>query len=291
MELQQLRYVVAIAETGSFTRAAQRCHVVQSALSHQVAQLEKRLGIALFVRNNRHVRLTAAGAAFLPAARDTLAAAARAEDEVAAVTGLLRGSVALGMIATVTAVDVIGVIANFRVEHPGIAVSVSTDLSETLVEQVRTHRLDVAMIAAPDSYRVTDAVECARLAADQLCLVVADSHEFAARRDRILTLADIRDQPFVDFPTSSQARAETDEAFAVADVRREVVFEVDHIHTLVRFVRAGVAVSVIPPGIAEPSDGLCEIALADPPTRSQYLVWGKHASPAARALVAALRPR
>ncbi|SED09309.1 regulatory helix-turn-helix protein, lysR family [Streptomyces sp. 2314.4] len=67
-----MRYVVAVAETGGFTRAAGRCHVVQSALSHQIGRLEKELGARLFERTSRSVRLTAAGEAFLPVARQAL---------------------------------------------------------------------------------------------------------------------------------------------------------------------------------------------------------------------------
>ncbi|MEV4068036.1 LysR family transcriptional regulator, partial [Nonomuraea dietziae] len=87
MELQQMRYVVAVAETSNFTRAAERCMVVQSALSHQIARLERELGARLFERTSRRVRLTPEGEAFLPAARQALEAAERARAEVAAAAG------------------------------------------------------------------------------------------------------------------------------------------------------------------------------------------------------------
>src|SRR3954465_4907075 len=105
VELQQMRYVVAIAETSSFTRPAERCLVVQSALSHQIARLERELGAKLFDRTSRRVRLTPAGEAFLPAARQALAAAGRARAEVAAAAGEIRGRLAIGAISTVAAVD------------------------------------------------------------------------------------------------------------------------------------------------------------------------------------------
>ena len=73
MELQQLRYVIAVSETLNFTRAAERCHVVQSALSHQVARLEAQLGVSLFERSSRRVRLTPAGEAFVLSARPAVA--------------------------------------------------------------------------------------------------------------------------------------------------------------------------------------------------------------------------
>ncbi|NUT40503.1 MAG: LysR family transcriptional regulator, partial [Thermoactinospora sp.] len=105
MELQQLRYVLAVAETSNFTRAAERCLVVQSALSHQIAALERELGARLFERTSRRVRLTPAGEAFLPEARACLEAADRARAEVAAAGGEIRGRLAVGAIPSVTAVD------------------------------------------------------------------------------------------------------------------------------------------------------------------------------------------
>src|SRR3954453_8025852 len=106
MELHQLRYVLAVAETSSFTRAAERCLVVQSALSHQIARLERELGARLFERTSRRVRLTPAGAAFLPAAHQCLDAAQRAAAEVAAAVGQVRGHLRVAVIPVITAVDV-----------------------------------------------------------------------------------------------------------------------------------------------------------------------------------------
>src|SRR5919106_5293211 len=114
VELQQLRYVIAVAETSNFTRAAERCLVVQSALSHQIARLERELGARLFERTSRRVRLTPAGAAFLPAARQCLDAAERAAAEVAAAVGEVRGRLAVGMISTVAAIDVPSALREFH---------------------------------------------------------------------------------------------------------------------------------------------------------------------------------
>ena len=100
-----MRYVVAVAETNNFTRAAEQCRVVQSALSHQVARLERELGAKLFARTSRRVELTPAGEAFLPAARQALEAADRARADVAATVGVIRGRLAIGAISTLAALD------------------------------------------------------------------------------------------------------------------------------------------------------------------------------------------
>src|SRR3954447_5122037 len=96
MELRQLATFVAVAEERSFTRAADRLHVVQSAVSAGLRKLEKELGASLFDRSTHSVTLTDAGLALLPEARATLAAAAAARDAVDEVRGGLRGTVALG---------------------------------------------------------------------------------------------------------------------------------------------------------------------------------------------------
>lgn len=130
MELQQLRYVVAVAETNNFTRAAERCLVVQSALSHQIARLERELGARLFDRTSRRVRLTPAGTAFLPAARQCLDAAERAAAEAAAAVGLVRGRLAVGLIPTVAAVDIPAALRDFRREYPDVRISLRVGASE-----------------------------------------------------------------------------------------------------------------------------------------------------------------
>src|SRR5579862_139424 len=101
MEFHQLRYVCAIAETGSFSRAAERCQVAQPSLSQQVLKLEEDLGAKLFDRLGRSVRLTEAGRAFLPYARSILEQMEVARSSVADKKADLRGSVAIGVIPTI----------------------------------------------------------------------------------------------------------------------------------------------------------------------------------------------
>src|SRR5687768_407490 len=98
MDLRQLEYFVAVADERSFTKAALRCHVVQSALSHQIARLEREHGVRLFHRTSRSVRLAPAGEILLPHARALLQGAELAAAELAAFTGLITGRLRLGMV-------------------------------------------------------------------------------------------------------------------------------------------------------------------------------------------------
>src|SRR3954470_8793487 len=137
MELQQMRYVVAVAETSNFTRAAEQCLVVQSALSHQIARLERELGAKLFERTSRRVRLTPAGEAFLPAARQALEAAERARAEVAAAAGEVRGRLAIGPPPPVSSVDLPRLLVKYRSRYPRVQISLRSAISEEMIEQVK----------------------------------------------------------------------------------------------------------------------------------------------------------
>lgn len=149
MELQQLRYVIAVAEEASFTRAAARCFVVQSALSHQVKALEKELGVTLFARTSRRVALTAAGSAFLPAARVSLEAAERAAADAAAATGQVRGRLTVGVIPTVTAVDVPAALGTFHRTHPQVRIALQVAGSDELESSIAHGDVDVGLLDSP----------------------------------------------------------------------------------------------------------------------------------------------
>src|SRR6201988_4792355 len=120
MELRHLATFTAVAEEGSFTRAAERLHVVQSAVSAGVRTLERELGTQLFERSTHRVELTDSGRALLPEARATLAAAQAARDAVDEARGGLRGTIVLGTMQAqgMRAIDFDGVLAGFRAEHP-----------------------------------------------------------------------------------------------------------------------------------------------------------------------------
>ncbi|MFF9495483.1 LysR family transcriptional regulator [Streptomyces flaveolus] len=286
MDLQQMRYVLAVAETASFTRAAERCHIVQSALSHQVARLEKELGARLFERTSRRVRLTAAGEAFLPAARQALEAAERARAEVAAATGEIRGRLTVGSIPTVAAVDLPAVLRAYRRRFPQVRISLRAGSSERLVEQVRDGTLDAAFLGVQPGFRL-EGVHDEELAHGRHVAVVAPDHPLAAEDEVDLQL--LAGEVFVDFAEGSAARAQSDQAFAAAGLRREVTFEVSGVELMVRMVRHGLGIALLPAAFTTELHGLRCVAIADGPVRVERLVWRRvPPSPAASAFLSLL---
>jgi DNA-binding transcriptional LysR family regulator len=283
MELQQLRYVVAVAETNSFTRAAERCLVVQSALSHQVARLERELGARLFERTSRRVRLTPAGTAFLPAARQCLDAAERAAAEVAAAVGEVRGRLAVGVIPTVAAVDIPGALREFRRRYPQVRITLRAGASEELVEQVERGAIEVAFLGLPTTARPRG-VSSRELARDRLVAVLPPDHPLA--REPALDLRRLSAEVFVDLPPRSAARTQSDLAFAAAGLHRDVAFEVTTAYLVSRLVAEGLAVAMLPSAYAPQLTGVTTVEVVDAPTRVEHVVWSRDGrTPAATAFL------
>ncbi|MFI9650727.1 LysR family transcriptional regulator [Streptomyces sp. NPDC052040] len=286
MDLQQMRYVLAVAETASFTRAAEQCHIVQSALSHQVARLEKELGTRLFERTSRRVRLTTAGEAFLPAARQALQAAERARADVAAATGEIRGRLTVGSIPTVTAVDLPAVLRDYRQRYPEVRISLRAGSSERFAEEVRDGRLDAAFLGVQPGFR-THGVHDKELARGKHVAVVAPDHPLAARPE--VDLALLTEEVFVDFADGSAARAQSDQAFAAAGLQREVAFEVSGVELMVRMVRHGLGIALLPAAFTVELHGLRCVPITNGPEREERLIWNRFTpSPAAAAFLSLL---
>ncbi|TXS48841.1 LysR family transcriptional regulator [Streptomyces sp. t39] len=282
MELQQMRYVVAVAETGSFTRAAERCLVVQSALSHQIARLERELGARLFERTSRRVRLTPAGTAFLPAARQCLDAAGRAAAEVAAAVGEVRGRLTVGLIPSVAAVDIPGALRDFHRLHPEVRIGLRVGASEELAEQVRQGAVDVAFLGLPTSSAPPRGVHARELARDRLVAVVAPDHALAG--GPAVGLRRLSREVFVDLPAGTAGRVQSDQAFTAAGLVRDVAFEVTNADFLARLVGQGLGIALLPAAYARRLAGVTTVEVTNGPVRVEYAVWSRAGhTPASRA--------
>lgn len=278
MELRQLAYAVAVADEGTFTAAARSCHVVQSALSHQIARLETELGATLFERTSRSLTITAAGHAFLPCARRALAAVEQARADVVASAGVMTGPLRIGAIPTLTALGLAAEIAEFRSAHPHIEVKLAAGTSGDLVDQVRDGALDVAFIGVAPDY-VARGVAERELAVEQLAALVPETEGRSSVR-----LADLSEVDFVDFARGTAARRQTDLAFEKAGVSRQVAYEVGTTEFAEDFVSRGLGVALVPAGYRVRAD-LRLVPIVDPPLRSQRVVWATSPTPVARAFL------
>lgn len=281
-----MRYVIAVAETNSFTRAAERCLVVQSALSHQIARLERELGARLFERTSRRVRLTPAGAAFLPAARQCLEAAERAAAEVAAAVGEVRGRLAVGLIPTVAAVDIPGALRVFRRQYPQVRISLSVGASDDLIEKVAQGTIDVALLGLPRAMR-PQGVAAHKLACGRLVAVVAPNHALAT--EPTVDLRRLSTEVFVDLPAGTAGRIQSDESFAAAGLTRDVAFEVTTADYIARLVSQDLCVAMLPAAHVPQLTGVTTVEVTDAPIRTEYAIWNAAGrTPAASAFLSIL---
>ncbi|MGI5133638.1 MULTISPECIES: LysR family transcriptional regulator [unclassified Streptomyces] len=237
MELRHLEHFVAVAEEGSFTRAAARLHLVQSTLSVSVRSLERELGGKLFNRTTRQVELTDAGRALLNEARTALAAVDAARDAVAAAQGGVRGTVNVGIMHSLALIDLAATLTRYHRERPQVQIIPSTAPggSAELVTRVLDGSLDLAFTALPGMYPA--GVTQRLLASEPLLLACPEGHPLAEHS--VIPLADLDGERFVDFPVGWGTRASVDRMFTRSGLRREIAVEVADIPTVVDLVRAG----------------------------------------------------
>lgn len=283
MELRQLEYFVAVAEERHFTRAAARMHVAQSGLSASIRSLERELGASLFARNTRSVDLTDEGYALLTEARHTLADIAAAKDAVAAVKGLLRGTLAVGTLQCLGAVNLPAILARFHASHPGVEIRLQQGGSTDLIERVRTGDLDLAFVCAP--LHGAPAMTLTPVAEEPMVLACGPTHPL---RDRdAVDLRELREETFIDFHPGWVTRDVVDQAMAAAGVERRVAFEVNDVHWLLDLVGYGLGVAIVPEVFTHKKTTSQFVPLTAPPTWQIAVATAtaRHPGAAAKALL------
>ncbi|MEU9592006.1 LysR family transcriptional regulator [Streptomyces sp. NPDC048219] len=248
MEIRQLRHFLAVVSEGSFTAAARRELIVQSALSTSVRNLERELGAALFDRTGRRAVLTEAGRALLPRARALLAGAEEARQSVAAVTGLAAGRVAIGTIQTLTCVDLPAELATFHRRFPGVQVSVRDAPVGELTEALRAGELDLAYLV-PDAGTLPEGLTPYASWQEELVLITAPGHPLAEAGRTLIK--DLAEEPFVDFRAGTGLETAVRRLAAHCGLERRITCDVTQIGLLVDLVRAGIGVAFVPRRIGE----------------------------------------
>jgi DNA-binding transcriptional LysR family regulator len=283
VELRQLEHFVAVAADGSFTKAARRLNYVQSALSVSVQALERELSVRLFDRTTHRVTLTAAGEAVLPAARQALAAAEEIRDTAAALRGVLRGTLRVGIMQSFAFADVPGLLGRFHREHPDVEIQVrpAAGGSAALAEELRHGGLDIAFLAVFD---VPSGLTAIPLGSEELVVVTAPENALPGRGP--VTLDSLADARFVDFPVGWGIRTAVDRAFAAAGLERRVTIEVADVTACVQLLRAGLGIALLPPSLIHAGDVELE-QRAVAPVLAWELVMARPAGRASTAAAAA----
>ena len=258
MEVHQLRYFCAVAETGNFTRAAAAARIAQPSLSQQIHKLEDELGARLFDRLPRSARLTQFGKAFLPKAQAILRQIGEARLEIREMAGAETGEVVLGAIPTIAPYLLPGLLSSFSRQHPTVSVSVVEEITPTLLERLHQGTLDLALLALPVA---GDELISTELMQEPIFAVLPEKHALAGRRS--ITLDDLRDDPFLLLKEGHCFRENALQACRQSKVNPNVVFESGQFATILAMVSAGMGVSVIPEMAATETKGCRFVPIAD----------------------------
>lgn len=250
MELRQLEYFLAVAREGSFTRAAQGLHVAQSAVSTQIARLERELGVKLLDRGPPAVQLTTSGRLLADKAEVALDTLAEARRHVGHESGLLRGRVVLGSNFRPPGFDLPRLLADFVRQHPLVEVMLREETSAQMTAAVRQGDLDVAIIsylpgAAPQGVWIREIVT------EPILAVMEREHPLAAHETVVLD--QIREWPTIEFRAGSALRHQADALWRSARLERSIGFEVWNVETMIDLAAHGLGTALLPRSITDAS--------------------------------------
>ena len=291
MDVRQLEYFLAVAEELNFTRAAARCHVAQSALSYQIARLEREHGVTLFERTSRSVRVAQAGELLFRRARAVLDEIETARAELAELAGVITGRLRLGIVgSTGQAAPVVErTLAAFHHRHPAVEIAIGDTGSRHMAEQVRAGELDIAFVGLFPEQLPPELTH--RILTDEpLVAAIPGSHPLTEAPADLATLA--AESAFIEMRAESGLRHQVDAAFARAGVTRRIAFELSTSDAVVRFVALGFGPALVPRSAATARpDDVTIMALADPVARHPISLVHRHpepTAPSARAFLALL---
>ncbi len=240
MELHQLRYFVAVAETGNFTRASERSHVTQPSLSQQILNLEKEVGHKLFHRLGRKAVLTEAGNAFLDRARRILFEVENAARELSDHPSLGR-KITVGAVQTVMPYLLAPFIVECRQKHPNLQINAREDFRADLVRAVVEGDLDLAVVPLPvKDHRVS--IE--PLLTEPLLLVVGKNHPIASRTE--ISIADLAEETFVSLGDLSALSNQIRTFFGDHNFQPKIGIRCAQVASLKLFVSLGLGISILP---------------------------------------------
>ena len=274
MELRHLRYFDAIADTQNFTRAAERLHVTQSTLSHQIRQLEEELGLVLFDRSHKKVALTEAGEMMRSHLLPALQQIDRGLQAMSHPAETLSGEIRIAATHSFNTRLVPLCLSSFLSHHPGVRVSVEELSASMIAKRLASGHLELGV-----SYRPEDRSDLwfEPLYNEELKLVVSDRHPLARRRRvRMIELHNCR---MVLLPGQFSTRLLLDDCFEAAGAQPLVIAELNSIAPMIELIRQTNLAGIIAETAVSPAADLRAIPIEDPtPIRTPGLLWKKGAN-------------
>jgi len=272
VELRHLRYFLAIADTRSFTRGAERLHVTQPTLSHQIKQLERLIGTILFERSTKEVELTAAGRLFKPYCERILKEIESSELAISELEGLMRGTLRMGVFHSFSHSMLPPIMSEFALRYPGVHVTARLVPRVDMERDLLNAELDMAVAYITDD---NEQIVADRLFDEELVLVVGSKHPLAGRKS--MPMRELAKLPLVLLTPEFGARQFVDRFFASTGLRPHVVIEMNAIEPILATTRDSGLATVLSAGAIVEVTGLHIVRLTNPaPKRTVGILWRRN---------------
>src|SRR3954451_23019398 len=248
MELRHLRTIAAVARHGSFSKAADELHLAQSAVSQQIRRLEQELGIEVFRRTSRSVELTPEGEVILGYAQRVLREVDGLHSELGELTGLLRGEIRIGGMHPTGPYDLAELLAEFRRQHPGVAINMVEDTQDDLLARLRADELDCAFTAVePDT--LGDEYAATLIWEEEFVVALPPAHPLAGR-DHV-TFEQLAGEDLIAYRENSALRRRLERTMADCSLAPRNAFICTEMAAVRALVSKGLGLAVIPRSAAE----------------------------------------
>jgi DNA-binding transcriptional LysR family regulator len=248
MELRHLRTIDAVARHRSLTKAGEELFLTQSAVSQQIRRLEQELGVEVFRRTSRSVELTAEGRVILGYAQRVLAEVDGLHSELEEITGLLSGQLRIGGVYPTGPYDLFGMLADFRAEHPGVAIHMVEDTQDDVLAALRSDELDCAFTALdPDA--LGDEFAATLLWKEEIVVALPVGHPLAAEAQ--LTFEDLAAEDLIAYRENSALRRRLERTMADLGLEPRNAFICTEMAAVRGLASKGLGIAVLPRSVAE----------------------------------------
>jgi DNA-binding transcriptional LysR family regulator len=273
MELRHLRYFVAVAEELSFTRAAERLHIGQPPLSHQIQMLEAEVGAQLLERSKRWVRLTEAGKLFLDDARRVLSLSEQAMLTARRAGRGEAGELRVGFTFSTPLTPLFATVVNrYRQRYPGVTLTLQEMSTLGQIDAIVNRKLDLGLVRPPEA-ALPEGITMSVLRRDPLVLVLPLGHPLADKQ--AIAISDLEGQPLVMYPKTAGTGIYP-QIFRLcreAGFTPTIAMEAGEASTIIGLVAAGSGISVLPSSFdIIRMGGVCYRPLADPEAYTTLLL-------------------
>jgi LysR family hydrogen peroxide-inducible transcriptional activator len=241
MEMHQLRYFVAVARTGTFSRAAVQCRVAQPSLSQQIQKLESEVGDRLFERTRRQAILTPAGTLFLPHALSILETAEQGRQAIREMNGQVRGKVLLGALPTIAPYFLPEIIRLFREKYRGVELILHEEATLQLLRGLEENELDLAVISDAGS---NPRIRTENLLSEELLLCLPADHPLV--HQKMVVAGDLQQEKFILMQEGHCLGAQAQRFCESKGLRPQISCRSAQIATVLAMVQAGLGISLIP---------------------------------------------